>query len=897
MRLGQVFTSKVIKKGTMNKNVCLLFLACLLPCIAAAQGGATQGGAKGQGAGSTAGQGGQSGASGNASASALPGLSWTQASWSSELVRFPESLPNTRLVCFNLKYTFSAAQPLVLERISPPFSLKGRECDKLDENTPLMMRERLVIGIDASSVPDLTPLKLLNINITNQQGNSINPTPVRPSFAGGAPSAGPTTAEIPRGPFFIAWPDRLPGDVIPTISVNTIYTPPTPGATWHENTFYPIGSVVVPSTLNGHYYTAIKAGVSSIEPCKKTEPSKDCFWPAAPIAQVTETGTPQLTWKDETPLPPPPECGSSAKSWQAGTIYPAGNCVTSKNARFWVAVGAGTSGRGTEPFPANSSTGDSFTEVTTKLKWIDKTPTPAECSSARPWQARMYSPGECAISKNARLWVASGGNSGPMEPYPPVSSVGTSIVEGSGLRWTDRTPPLTPPPQCGGSPKSWQPNAIYAAGTCVSSLNSNLWVVTIGGVSGTGAEPFPPLSAAGESVTEQSVLTWEDAGTSAPSSPAKQWLRGAPHIVGDVITDPVTGHFYLAIQGGTSGSGNPPPFPVTPITIIKEDGIPVLVSDGSALWKAIGTSPPTRKANTLYAPGAVVFSPSNSHFYIASQASPAKSSDSDVLNFAGDTIIDGGVIWTDRSTDPKSVAWKAHTPYWESAIVYSVKKGEYYQQVSAGPQTSGPGPNEPNFPSVDSFPVIKWQDSGTTPPASVAAGQPADQSVSLLNLTLPQTHTISVYNVAFGVVYSTIRTPSFAVSGTPPATVNTGSSAIVDPVVVLTAYWLGHWFPMDAERDWRPRDLIPGLSIGLSLSSPASNFYFGGSSEFFLRNVQLTYGLSIAKVPEAAAGSNGTSPATSQHFKPGAFVGLTFNVSGFIQGLFGGGSGGKSSGQ
>jgi hypothetical protein len=114
---------------------------------------------------------------------------------------------------------------------------------------------------------------------------------------------------------------------------------------------------------------------------------------------------------------------------------------------------------------------------------------------------------------------------------------------------------------------------------------------------------------------------------------------------------------------------------------------------------------------------------------------------------------------------------------------------------------------------------------------------------------------------------------------------------------MLTAYWLSHWFPMDAERDWRPRDLTPGLSVGFSLTSPSSNFYFGGSSEFFLRNVQLVYGVSVAKVSAAGSGSNGTSPSTTQNFHSGWYTGLTFNVSGFIQGLFSGGGGGKSSGQ
>jgi hypothetical protein len=245
-------------------------------------------------------------------------------------------------------------------------------------------------------------------------------------------------------------------------------------------------------------------------------------------------------------------------------------------------------------------------------------------------------------------------------------------------------------------------------------------------------------------------------------------------------------------------------------------------------------------------------------------------------------------------TDPAAIAWKPNTAYWQTAIVYSINKAQFYRAASTGRQLSADVSEEPNFPESDTFPRITWQDSGTVSPSVVASGQPADQTLSLLNLTIPQTHSVAIYNLAFGVVYNSVKTPSFSVSN--GSTVQTGTTPIVDPVVVFTAYVLHHWFPLDAESDWRPRDLVPGLSFGLSLASPANNFYVGGSSEFFLRNVQVVYGLSIAKVPEAAAGTNGTNPSTSQHFKKGVFGGLTFNVSGFIQGLFGGGGGGKGSG-
>jgi hypothetical protein len=90
------------------------------------------------------------------------------------------------------------------------------------------------------------------------------------------------------------------------------------------------------------------------------------------------------------------------------------------------------------------------------------------------------------------------------------------------------------------------------------------------------------------------------------------------------------------------------------------------------------------------------------------------------------------------------------------------------------------------------------------------------------------------------------------------------------------------------------------------LSSPANNFYIGASTEI-RRNVQFVIGFNIAKISKIAVSGGattvhvtGSAPAvpTAQYFAHGGFVGLTFNISGFIQGLFGGGGGsgsGKSS--
>jgi hypothetical protein len=196
----------------------------------------------------------------------------------------------------------------------------------------------------------------------------------------------------------------------------------------------------------------------------------------------------------------------------------------------------------------------------------------------------------------------------------------------------------------------------------------------------------------------------------------------------------------------------------------------------------------------------------------------------------------------------------------------------------------------------------------TTPPASAS-----EATVSIVNQTLPPVHALSVFNLTTGVVYSGVRNRTFGYAavpaGTTPSTtcnvaaststpayncVQTGSSPIIDPVLFFTYY--PH--PIDAERPYRIEDMIPGLSLGISLSSPSSNFYVGFSSEI-RRNVQLVYGFTAAKrayavssAYNAPVSASSASPATVQKFDKSFYVGLSFNILGFIQSLTGGGGGG-----
>jgi hypothetical protein len=82
------------------------------------------------------------------------------------------------------------------------------------------------------------------------------------------------------------------------------------------------------------------------------------------------------------------------------------------------------------------------------------------------------------------------------------------------------------------------------------------------------------------------------------------------------------------------------------------------------------------------------------------------------------------------------------------------------------------------------------------------------------------------------------------------------------------------------------------------LANPSTSFYAGASFELF-RNLQLVVGYNFAKEsklpnPSVQIPGNSTTAVTAQKLSNGPFFGLTFNISGFIQGLFGGGGGGGS---
>jgi hypothetical protein len=190
---------------------------------------------------------------------------------------------------------------------------------------------------------------------------------------------------------------------------------------------------------------------------------------------------------------------------------------------------------------------------------------------------------------------------------------------------------------------------------------------------------------------------------------------------------------------------------------------------------------------------------------------------------------------------------------------------------------------------------------------------PSEPAVTILNATYTQVHALDTYNVAFGMIYSSLRNPTFTrvesqlpvtcPSGSSPTcvaspsmyqTVRTPGARPIDPTVFFTVYVFGKF---DAERKWHWTDLKPEPSVGLSLSSPGSDFFVGASSEV-LRGIQIVGGWHRGKINALGPSivndpTSSAAPATVQNYGNGGFVGVSFNIN-FIQSLFGGGKGSQS---
>jgi hypothetical protein len=747
---------------------------------------------------------------------------------------------------------------------------------------------------------------------------------------------------VPRA-IYLTWPYQLPGDVIPTFNVNLVYSAPAPGTFWEANTFYPAGSVVIPRVSNGHYYTALSGGISG---SGATQP---LFPPDTP----PEVHDGALTWLDSGPaaptVPSSPGGGNQGSAGGGGGAPGGGGGAS----------GGASAGGATKPqlrFPnTHYLLGDVITVPETGHYY---TAVESDAGFAGPPpQAGGVTP-------------PPGGLSGVSDPFPKTPNQ-AEILEDNEVQWTLEFAQQDP------GAAIWVKSNVYTQGERMKAANGGFYVMT--GSTATSAKSGPsvqwPSNPANNQQLEDGGVVWlsDLAGTATDL-----WQAGQPYTVGSTVHDP-QGHVYrmVGVSTGTSGLTNP--------SVTGGVAQPATVTDGDLLWADVGlgslaTPRPSWQAQSPYAIGQIVRS-ANKHDYQVIRFIGGLSGPQEKLSFPvlqSEIIVDpiteiedaGNLSWVDRGqvcplehplqsdlckSGTLPPQWKPEAPYGDGYFIFvpGVGNGRYYQ-AKAQPGAKS-GSTSPFLNLTPPFPIT-WQDTGTTTPQSVASGQPADQTVSLINLTLPQTHSLSWFNLAAGVIVDFKAPPVFgwvpasSFKGLPgnftpapptsttsatanysvdpktgctispippvapataptgdyyayecPAQVSTGPKP-VDPVLVLTGYFP----PVDAEVPWRLasrdwwRDVLPGPSIGISLSSPASNFYLGLSNEFLVRNLQLFYGVAFHDVPTTLApgstqplwGGTGTAPTigTVSRLQKGFFFGATFNLSGFIQSLFGGGA-------
>jgi hypothetical protein len=693
---------------------------------------------------------------------------------------------NEVMLCYALKQTHSASQPFVLEptKLIEKKDENGKvtespSCTSIDATHPLLQRQTVVLVIDAQNLTgstkgrggNMSRIKVLNLNLTSTAATPLNSAPLRPSISTASVAAVQSAAL--NSVYYFRWPVQLTGDTIPTLTVNAVYLAPAPGDPWAHDTAYTAGSVVTPVVSNGHFYTATLEGRSGA-----TQPTFTNATPAQVMDPATAAAGTQLTWMDLGIGVPQGVAAASITSWSPYKQYTQGAVILNPiNSHYYTAIVGGFSGNTMPVFPVKA--------------WL-------------------------SVSETAAV-----------------------------LSWRHVGPaPKTPPSP---APGFWTPNTPYSVGQIIQvpgATPTHYYIATTAGQSGATIPPFAPGSGPiADTSSPLPPLTWTDLGTGTPPgvppaaiaawAPAKQFAQGT------VILYPNNGHFYVASVGGVSGNVAPV-FPVTPPGPVVAESL-----TGAVTWEDAGTTAPSGSPTTLpqwtpstyFATGQVISDADNGHFYLAR-----------VGGQSGTTM---------------------------PSFLTTVKA------IGSGSTPDG---------------EIFWQDSGTVAPASVASAGPTDQVVSLLNFVLPQVHSLYYFNLATGFAASWVRNPSFIWTSTPPATGSAPGTAqkvrgslTEEPILLFTTYFPGLAF--DAESPWKPKDLIPGFSFGLSLSNPANSFYLGLSSEIW-RNLQVAGGLNIGRINALAPGlqeqssTNSPGPSTVQRFAKGAFVGVTLNLD-FIAGLFG----------
>jgi len=213
--------------------------------------------------------------------------------------------------------------------------------------------------------------------------------------------------------------------------------------------------------------------------------------------------------------------------------------------------------------------------------------------------------------------------------------------------------------------------------------------------------------------------------------------------------------------------------------------------------------------------------------------------------------------------------------------------------------------------------VIATAISKALTPAAAGKADDTKQISLAVPEPYPPVHKLYSFNITTGVVYSTLRNPTWSrVESAPPSGCTSASSSScaspelyttvenpaprpIEPALFFTAYVFGssdapkkwHIFgPFDGERKWHWSDLIPQPSVGFSLTSPSTDFFAGGSTEV-VRYVQIVYGVHRGKVNYLAPTitndpTSSAAPTTLTRFQTGFFFGITCNVP-FVKSAFG----------
>lgn len=455
----------------------------------------------------------------------------------------------------------------------------------------------------------------------------------------------------------------------------------------------------------------------------------------------------------------------------------------------------------------------------------------------------------------------------------------------------------------------WAGGTIYPVGSIVTGPNGegHFYQAQVGGMSAIGG-PGTALQPVLASDIADNNCHWSPYGIQAPGGAgitAIPWLPSNTYKPKDVVYIPAANMFYVETANLVSCISDvknhfpmSPPAPKSePNTSTTPDG-----GGGNMQWKYVQDGCPGGardwKTDTDY-PSRVRVCHADMGVARLYESTVAGHSGLFDLQFKNPSTATQPFITKEPSTavdweylsdgcEQNSVpAWMPNHDYktLREKICQSGVTSHLYQVITSGRS----GAASPYFANPDNQTARpQWVDIGVFPPAAVNSASATEIQTNAISIPLAQVHFLAYYNVATGVLVSTIRVPSF--SYTTPTSVNngtpvkTGSALLVDPVITLTRYFWG----FDAEAKEHHSDWRPGLSLSFSLSAPTNNFYIGGSSEP-LRYVQLEYGFVVAKVPSLPSGAfappSSSTPSTTPVFRKGAYIGLSFNLSDFVKSL------------